>query len=126
MSDGDSSILGAVADAGKDFVREAVEQVTVSATGSLKSAAQQVAGYTPQEDEAKKKAQQMATFQRIKAIESEMAQIATHNSQKKGPEIAKSGLQKAEEFEEHAPKAQIDEASRQALGRAEQGRNFKG
>lgn len=126
MSDGDSSILGAVADAGKDFVKEAVKQVAGSATGSLKTATQQVAGYTSEEDELKRRAEKVATFQRIKAIEAEMTQIASQNSQKKGPEIVTSDSQNKQEMSNHAPQTQLDEASRQAIGRAEQGRNFKG
>ncbi len=127
MSDGDSSILGSVADAGKDFVKETVNQVAGSASSSLKTVTQQVAGYTSEENEMKKKAQQAATFQRIKAIEAEMAQIASQNAQKKGPDI----VQKTVLDEENGPsttnsRPKIDEASRQALGRAEQGRNFKG
>lgn len=126
MSDG-NSILGAVADAGKDFVKETFKQVAGAGGASLKSATQQVAGFTSEEDEMKKKTEQAATFQRVKAIEAEMAQIAQQNAQKKGPEV----VQRTEAIEEDGPSVSntqhpMDEASRQAVGRAEQGRNFKG
>jgi hypothetical protein len=126
MADGDS-ILGAVADAGKDLVRETVKQVVGNTNASLKSATQQVAGFTSEEDDIKKKTEQAATFQRIKAIEAEMAQIARQNAQKKGPDVVRKTVAK----EEDSPSTSntqhpMDEASRQAVGRAEQGRNFKG
>lgn len=126
MSDGDS-IFGAVADAGKDLVKETFKQVVGASGASLKSATQQVAGFTSEEEELKKKAEQAATFQRVKAIEAEMAQIAQQNAQKNGPEE----VQRTEAKEEDGPNTSntqhpMDEASRQAVGRAEQGRNFKG
>lgn len=126
MADGDS-IIGAVADAGKDFVRETVKQAIGNTSASLKSATQQVAGFTSTDDEIKKKTEQAATFQRIKAIEAEMAQIARQNAQKKGPDVTQHKTAK----EESGPSTTntqhpMNEASRQAVGRAEQGRNFKG
>lgn len=127
MADGDS-ILGAVADAGKDLVKETVKQVVGSGTASLKSATQQVSGFTKEEDEMKKKADQTATFQRIKAIEAEMVQIAKQNAQKSGPEIVSRTSSEDEDngLGNTNSQPQIDEASRQALGKTEQGRNFKG
>lgn len=126
MSDGDS-ILGAVADAGKDFVKETVKQVVGSGAASAKTATQQVAGYTSNEDEEKKKASQIATFQRIKAIEAEMAEIGKQNEKKTGPALSNPQTQQGQEkASDGKPESTLDEASRQAVGRAEQGRNFKG
>lgn len=124
MADGDS-IFGAVADAGKDLVKETVHQVVGSGASAIKTASQQVGGFDTTEHEQQKKADEVATFQRIKAIEAEMAQIGAQSAQKKGPEIANSQTQNMEEVVSNKSQT-VDEASRQAVGRAEQGRNFKG
>jgi len=124
MSDGDS-ILGAVADAGKDLVKETVNQIVGGGTAAVKSTAQQVAGFDTAEKEQEKKVENLQTFQRIKRIEAEMAQIHQAEAQKKGPEIVPSQTQQSENISSGKPQT-IDEASRQAVGRAEQGRNFKG
>ena len=74
----------------------------------------------------KKKQDQIITFNRIKQIEAEMAQIRQAEARKTGPQIAlKPQSSVAAEDADGKPKV-IDEASRQAVGRAEQGRNFKG
>lgn len=125
MSDGDS-ILGSVADAGKDIFKEALSQVVGSGPAVAKTASQQVAGFTSKDDEEKKKADQIATFQRIKAIEAEMAKIGSQQ-QNPGPEIQKSEVPTENSLDKLGPtKNQVDEATRQAVGKAEQGRNFKG
>lgn len=124
MSDGDS-IAGAVGDALKDLGREAVKQIAGTGTSSIKAAASQLGKTVSPEEEAKKKAEQIKTFQRVKEIEAEMKQIAAQNAQKTGPEIPKN--ENRDELQtQDKNKTSIDEASRQALGRAEQGRNFKG
>lgn len=126
MSDGDS-ILGSVADAGKDLFKEVVNQVVGNGPAAAKSATQQVAGFDSKDDEEKKKAEQMATFQRIKAIEAEMAKIGSQQ-QNSGPEIQKKEVQADENSLDKLgeTKSQMDEATRQAVGKTEQGRNFKG
>lgn len=93
----------------KNFIRGAVSQVTSKASS---------------EDEAKKKAEMVATHQRIQALEAEMAQIRAQSEQKEGPQI----LQTKRDLEtlKIGKSLKRDEASRQAAGKAEQGRNFKG
>ncbi len=125
MSDGDS-IAGAVADSAKDFGKGLVSEVINSATASVKNVSQQLVGAKTEEEELKKKQDQIITFNRIKQIEAEMAQIRQQEARKKGPQIIQK-QQSAVEFEDSDGKPKIlDEASRQAVGRAEQGRNFKG
>jgi len=125
MSDGDS-IAGAVADSAKDFGKSLVSEIVSSTTSSVKTATSQIAGAKSSEEEAKEKADKIATFNRIKQIEAEMAQIRQAEAQKKGPQISQK-LQSSVNIsdQEDKPKA-LDEASRQAIGKAEQGRNFKG
>lgn len=125
MSDGDS-IAGAVADSAKDFGKGLVSEVINSATASVKNVSQQLVGAKTEEEELKKKQDQIITFNRIKQIEAEMAQIRQAEARKTGPQIAlKPQSSVATEDANGKPKV-IDEASRQAVGRAEQGRNFKG
>jgi hypothetical protein len=122
------SILGAVADAGKDFVKEVGKQVVGSGAAAGKAVVSQVAGAKTDEQEAAKKAEQVATFNRIKQIEAEMAQIRQGEEQKKGPQITPKAPTDSNKALDTLgkPQNQIDEASRQAVGKAEQGRNFKG
>jgi hypothetical protein len=124
MSDGDS-IAGSVTDSLKDLGKEAIKQVAGSASSSVKTATQQVTGFKTEEEEAKQKEEQIKTHARIKQIEVEMAQIRAENEKKEGPEIQK---RESQSFEEAQAKnsQKVDEASRQAIGKAEQGRNFKG
>lgn len=125
MSDGDS-IAGAVADSAKDFGKGLVSEVINSATATVKNVSQQLVGAKTEEEELKKKQDQIITFNRIKQIEAEMAQIRQAEARKTGPQIAlKPQSSVAAEDADGKPKV-IDEASRQAVGRAEQGRNFKG
>ncbi len=125
MSDGDS-IAGAVADTAKDFGKGLVSEIVSSTTSAVKSAGQQITGTKTPEEEAKEKAEKYATFNRIKQIEAEMAQIRQKTAQKQGPQIEQK-QQSAVEVEDADGKPKVlDEASRQAVGRAEQGRNFKG
>jgi hypothetical protein len=120
MSDGDS-VSGALADLGK----EAVKQIVNVPKGFAAGAASQVLTQDSEEKEARKKAEKMATFYRIKEIEAEIAAIHAQNEQKKGPEVL-TEKEKTELVQQQQPGKKMDEASRQAVGRAEQGRNFKG
>jgi len=125
MSDGDS-IAGAVADTAKDFGKSLVSEIVTSATSTVKTATSQIAGAKTPEEEAKEKADKIATFNRIKQIEAEMAEIRRQEERKKGPQMAPK-QQSAVQMEDADGKPKVlDEASRQAVGRAEQGRNFKG
>lgn len=124
MSDG-NSIAGGITDAIKDLGKEVVKQVVGTGTSSIKTATSQVTGGNSQEQEAEKKAEQLKTFQRVKEVEAEMRQIAAQSAQKTGPEIPKSEKQSLSEPTNNQTQT-VDEASRQAVGRAEQGRNFKG
>jgi hypothetical protein len=123
MSD---SILGAVADAGKDIVKETAKQVATGAISSAKTAAQQVSGFDTPEEAEKKKADQIATFQRIKQLEAEITQISQKNEQRNSPEVVSSENGMQSDVSSPRKTKNLDEASRQAVGRAEQGRNFKG
>ena len=125
MADGDS-IAGAVADTAKDFGKGLVSEIISSATSAVKGAGQQITGAKTEEDEAKEKQDKIITFNRIKQIEAEMEQIRQAQERKTGPQITQKS-QSAVEFEDSDGKPKVlDEASRQAVGRAEQGRNFKG
>ena len=120
MSDGDS-VSGALADLGKEAVKQIVNVPKSFATG----AAAQVLKQDSEEKEAQKKAEKMATHYRIREIEAEIEAIRMHNAQKKGPEVL-TEKEKTELVQQQQPGKKMDEASRQAVGRAEQGRNFKG
>lgn len=122
MSD---SVLGSVADAGKDFIKEVAAQVTSNTSQAAQSAASQVGGFPTEEEELKKRQNQIATQQRIQAIQQEINAISMQKKELTGPEITASKSSAPDEVNQEQKK-QIDEASRQALGRAEQGRNFKG
>lgn len=121
MADGDS-IGGILKDLGKETVKQIASVPKTLVTG----AASQVVNTDSEEIEAKKKAEKVATYGRIQAIEAEIRQLATQRSQKQGPEIPKSDNQQINESGDAEKVKKVDEASRQALGRAEQGRNFKG
>ncbi len=120
MSDGDS-VSGAL----KDLGREAVKQIASIPKSLLTGAANQVTKPDSEEKEAEKIAEKAATHARIQQIEAEMAAIRAQNEKKTGPEIV-SEREKMEEMQNQQQKPQLDEASRQAIGKAEQGRNFKG
>ncbi len=120
MSDGDS-VSGALADLGK----ETVKQIVQIPKNLASSAASQVLTQDSEEKEAQKKAEQIANFQRVKEIEAEIEKIRVENEKKKGPEVL-TEKEKMEAVQQQSSSQPMDEASRQAVGRAEQGRNFKG
>ncbi len=128
MSDGDSSsIPGAVAESLKDVGTEGIKQTKNIGISFVKTAVSQITGTTKTpEEEAKEKTNQMVTHQRIQQIEAEMAQIRQHEEQKKGPQFQNSQTQQSENVSREKNQTKINEASRQAVGKAEQGRNFKG
>ncbi len=119
MSD-DNSVGGGL----KDLGSETLKQVVSIPKSMVKGAIKQAANTDSEELEAQKKADQAATFQRVKEIDAEMASIRQQNEQKTGPEIQSSDNNINELNNNQSRKT--DEASRQAIGRAEQGRNFKG
>lgn len=123
----DSSIAKQVGeniqDLGKDAGKKAVS--TLSSFGKVTVAQIKGVSDNPEQEEEKKR-QKVATFQRVKQIEAEMRQIASKNQQKIGPEIAQTDKNNSTELQTKNKELTIDEASRQAIGRAEQGRNFKG
>jgi hypothetical protein len=120
MSDGDS-VSGIL----KDLAKETVKQVVKTPITIAKGVTSQAIGQDSEEKEARKKQEKAETHQRIQAIEAEIAQIRAANDKKTGPEVVKSS--EAQQDNSSGPKVKkMVEASRQALGRAEQGRNFKG
>lgn len=120
MSDG-NSITGSL----KDLAKETVKQVVSTPLSIAKGVPGQIVGTDSEEEQARKKAEKMAVHMRIKEIEAEMAQIRsaeTRNRQAQSPAATQPSVE-----ELHTKKEQkVDEASRQAVGKAEQGRNFKG
>ena len=120
MGDGDS-IKGGLQDLG----RETVKQIASVPKGIVASAAGQVLKHDTEEREKEKRIEKAATHARIKELEAEIQAIRAQNEQKKGPEVI-APHEKMEETQDGKPKKKLDEASRQAIGRAEQGRNFKG
>ena len=125
MSDG-NSIAGAIADTAKDFTASLVSEVVTSTNATVKSAGQQLSGSKTEEEEAKEKIDKVNTFNRIKQIEAEMEQIRQAKSGNTGPQITTNAQTTAPDDDQNGKPKTIDEASRQAVGRAEQGRNFKG
>lgn len=124
MSD---SITSQVAESIKDLGTDAGKG-TVSALASFgKATVSQIKGSQTPEKAAEEEKRKLETFQRVKEIEAEMRQIASQNAQKKGPEIIDTKTQSTQDSDlESKKEKKMDEALRQTLGRAEQGRNFKG
>lgn len=121
MSDGDT-ITGELKDLAKETVKQAANIPKNFATGAVS----QIANRDSEEDEARKKADKIATFQRIKSIEAEIAQIRAYESQKTGPQIKQSQNLISESNPITQKEATLDEASRQAKMKTELGRNYKG
>lgn len=115
------SIAGTLKDLGKETLKQTFNVPKTLAKGAF----QQTVKTNSEEEAAKKLAEQAVTHNRIQQIEAEMAQIRAQNEKRTGPEIQKSEEQKLEAQQQSQGK-NLDEASRQAVGRAEQGRNFKG
>lgn len=108
----------------KDLAKETVKQTVKTPFSIVKGIPGQLAGAESEEEKARKKLEQITTHQRVKEIEREMAQIREGKQQKE--EANNTSYRKAlQEMASKKPK-KMDEASRQAVGRAEQGRNFKG
>lgn len=124
MSDGDS-IFGNVADSLKDLGKDVVKQLANTPESLVTSTKDQLTRRDSDEEEARKKAEKMQTFQRVRSIEAEIAQIAAQNEKKTGPQIPQEQGKDELQIQTQNQKP-LDEASRQAVGRAEQGRNFKG
>ena len=120
MSDGDS--IGGVL---KDLAKETVKQVVNVPKSIASGAVSQVLKQDSEENEVKKQQEKVVTFQRIKALEAEIAQIRNASQHKKESETLSSNKSATDNTTSTKTKT-IDEASRQAVGRAEQGRNFKG
>lgn len=121
MSNGDS--IGGIL---TDLAKETVKQTAAAPFSIVKGMGQQIVGHVETEEEKlKKQAEKQMTFQRIQQIEAEMAHLRQADQQKKGPEMHSQPTGKTENIPSGKHKT-IDEASRQAVGRAEQGRNFKG
>lgn len=127
MSDSDS-ILGQVGDTLKDIGKDVVKQFTTAPTEIAKTVKQQTIGKEEApEDLAKKQQAGIAEIARRAQIEAEIAQISKQKEQLKGPEIPSLKTeQDGDGLNTQQKGQQIDEASRQAVGRSEQGRNFKG
>lgn len=119
MSDG-NSIGGALS----DLAKETVKQVANAPITIVKGIPGQVVSRDSEETTAKKKAEKVATFRRIKEIEVEMSQIRTQNQQKE--HASTPAYKKTLESIASRGNKKLDEASRQAIGKSEQGRNFKG
>ena len=126
MSDGDS-ILGQVGDSLKDLGKDVVKQITGTPTEIVKTVKQQTVGKTDSpEEQAKKQKTGAEEMARRAQIEAEIQRIAKQREQLTGPEISSLKTEENPDGLEIKKTQQIDEASRQAVGRAEQGRNFKG
>ena len=121
MSDGDS-VTGQLKDLGK----ETVKGVLSVPKSIIKATPGQVLNQDSEEKEAKKRQEKTATYYRIKEIEAEIAAIRRENEKKQGPEVIKSSETTQSEDGSNKKTKAMDETSRQAVGRAEQGRNFKG
>ena len=121
MSDGDS-VSGQLKDLGKEAGKQILSVPKTIAQG-VKG---QVLNQDSQEKEAKKKQEKAATYYRIREIEAEIAAIRRENEKKQGPEVIKSSETSQSSDKPNKKAKSLDEASRQAVGRAEQGRNFKG
>ena len=127
MSDGDS-ILGQVGDTLKDIGKDVVKQFTGAPTEIVKTVTQQTVGKTDSPEEAAKKQQTgIEEMARRSQIEAEISQISKQRGQLTGPVIPSSNTERSgNELSTQQKGQQVDEASRQAVGRTEQGRNFKG
>ena len=121
MSDGDS-IYGQLT----DLAKETTKQVLNVPKSIVKGIGTQTVGQDSVEKEAKKNQEKALTYHRIKEIEAEIARIRAENDKKTGPEVVKSSEAQSQGDSSGNKPKKLDEASRQALGRAEQGRNFKG
>ncbi len=115
-----NSIGGALS----DLAKETVKQVVSAPLTIAKGIPGQVVNRDSEEIAAKKKAEKVATFHRIKEIEAEMSQIRTQNQQKE--QATTPSYKKTLESIASRGHKKLDEASRQAIGKSEQGRNFKG
>lgn len=125
MSD---TILGQVGDSLKDIVKDIFKQMVGAPSDAVKTAAQQTTGKTESpDDEAKKQQTILQEKTRLAQIETEMAQIASQNAQKTGPEIPRKETA-GENQEDHLTTThqQTSEAVKQAETSRETGRNFKG
>jgi Zn-dependent M16 (insulinase) family peptidase len=111
----------------KDLARETVKQVSKTPVSFAKSAASQIVGSNESEEQRKlKQAEKAMTHQRIKEIEAEMAHIRNQNEQKRSQEDGSTYKNTLEKIASKGKLKKMDEQSRQAVGKAEQGRNFKG
>lgn len=127
MSD-NGNIIGSVAEGLKDIGKTALKQVFNAPSDTAKAALQQTVGKNESpEEELKKKQEQAEKHARIMEIDAEIQKIRQQNEQKRMQEATDETQSLKPKFEslEQQEKDQ-DEASRQALGKAEQGRNFKG
>lgn len=111
----------------KDLARETVKQVSKTPASFARSAASQIVASNESEEQAKlKQADKAMAHQRIKEIEAEMARIRNQSEQKQAQESGPAYKNTLEKIASRGGKKKMDELSRQAVGRAEQGRNFKG
>lgn len=127
MSD-NGSIIGSVTEGLKDIGKDALKQVFSAPSDTAKAALQQTVGKNESpEEELKKKQEQAKAHARMMEIDAEIQQIRQQNEQKRMQEATQqqgAPQQKLQTLQEQQ-KTQ-DEASRQAVGKSEQGRNYKG
>lgn len=109
-----------------DLATETTKQVVNLPVSIIKGIIPQAVEKDTEEEEARKRTEKIMTFNRIKEIEAEMERLRREDEKKTGPEVKTSQERSSENTQQQPGRKQIDEASRQAVGRAEQGRNFKG
>jgi hypothetical protein len=117
----DSSIGGGL----KNIIEGTVDQIVAIPKDIAQGAIDQLKpAQSPEAIEAERQ-EKMKVHIGIQAANAEIAQIIAQNQQKSGPEVITSQEQSQLATQQKTEK-KMDEASRQAVGRAEQGRNFKG
>jgi len=118
--------MGAVAEGLKDVAKDAAKQIVNAPSSAVKTAVTQTTATakTP-EEEAKIQEQKAYEFRRHQEITAEIEQIRRQNEQRTGPTLS-TETETNQTLNSPADSPRIDEASRQAVGKAEQGRNFKG
>lgn len=108
----------------KDLFKGIFAHILQTPKTVVKEATQQVTGV--EDSEEKKQSNELQANARVQELEAEMRRISEEKKQMTGPEIgSKEQIETNDDLKGNKVEAP-DEASRQAVGKAEQGRNFKG
>lgn len=121
MSD-DGSVGGGLT----SIISEGTNKLSEEPKEAVNAILGQLKGPPKPEEEAKRQANNVSKAQRLQEITEELNQIRAQRAQLEGPQIPNSSEQQSLVIQQQRKGPTIDEASRQAVGRAEQGRNFKG